>query len=127
MKTVEVSKVELVKKLQANLQTHKADFDIAWDKFREQAAHNFEQRLHQIKEAPKGAQLDLWVNLVVPEDHSDDYVRALEMLEWEVNDTVELQEHEFKQYVQDDWGWKNAFLSTNQLYTGSASPSSIGV
>jgi len=123
MQTVEVTKTQLKKTLEENLETHQKDFEIAWTAFREKAIENFEERLRAIKSARKGEQINLHVGLTVPEDHSEDYVRALEMLKWEVGDTVKLEEHEFQQLVQDDWGWSRSFKFSNMSYTGSESPS----
>lgn len=123
MEKVEVSKAELKARLKENLETHQKDFEIAWEAFREKAVHNFEERLKQVKNLKKGEQINLFVNLTVPEDHTNDYEQALDMLDWEVDETVMLTQYEFTQLVRDDWGWKGAFAQTNAFYTGSMSPS----
>ena len=70
-------------------------------------------RLH---DACKGRRIDVSISLPQPEDYTDDYDRVLEMLNYEVNGVVEFDQHEFAQYVQDDWGWKNRFLDTSMMY-----------
>lgn len=123
METVNVKKDRLLGALHANRETHQKDFEIAWDAFREKAIANFDQRLKALKQAKRGEKLELYVNLVVPEDHTEDYDRAIEMLDWETGDEVELQQSEFQQLVQDNWGWKQNFTASNIMYTGAASPS----
>lgn len=123
MKTVTVKKTELLKTLKKNKKSHKEDYDLSWKEFKKRATENFEARLKQVKNLRKGQHIELWVNLELPEDHTSDYDRAIEMLEWEVGDEVTLQEHEFAQFVQDQWGWSGKFAATNQMYTGSVSPS----
>lgn len=57
--------------------------------------------------------------LPVPEGHVEDYDRVLEMLSWSQDDTIELDENEFRHYVQDDWEWKAVFAQTSATYSGS--------
>jgi hypothetical protein len=123
MKTVTVQKQELLTKLEDNLSHHRADFEIAWDAFQKRAIDNFHAKLALLEDAQRGQQIELWVNLDVPEDHSADYLRAIDMLKWEVGDQVVLTEQEFRQFVQDDWSWKGKFASDNVFYAGSSSPS----
>jgi hypothetical protein len=123
VESVVVKKDRLLATLQENRKTHQEDFDIAWDAFKEKAIHNFQERLAVLKDLKKGQQVNLHVNLSIPINHVDDYDRAIAMLDWEVGDEVELQQHEFAQLIQDEWAWKAQFTASNVLYTGSASPS----
>lgn len=125
MQDVRVKKEQLLKTLKENRETHQADFDIAWEAFRQKAEANFANKLKAIKAANKGERIELHVNLVIPEDHTEDYDQAIEMLGWEIGDEITLQRHEFQQLVQDNWGWKDQFTATNLAYTGMASPSAI--
>lgn len=116
----------LLSKLEANRKTHNADFDIAFTRFSERVQSNLEARLKSLRSGSVVTQEMLYINLTMPVNYDADYKRAIEMLDWEVGGEVELTEQEFKQYVQDDWGWKEAVAMSNKLYTGSASPSSSG-
>lgn len=127
MRTVTVKKARLLETLKANREIHAADFEITWDAFRERAKQRVDELLGQVHRARRGEHFDLSLGLVPPQDHSEDYDRAIEMVDWEVGDEVVLQEHEFQQYVQDEWGWKAQTALSNQTYTGSESPSSLGL
>jgi hypothetical protein len=59
------------------------------------------------------------VNLPYPVDHTEDYDRVVEQLEWSLDDTLELNEQEFNTYVRDQWGWKQAFQETHTMYSSS--------
>jgi hypothetical protein len=124
MRKITVSKQQLVETLTKNRETHQADFDLAYEGFREKAEANVEALLGRIKNAEHGQPVQLWINLEPPVNHITDYDRALQMCEWELGDEMELTEQEFQQLVQDNWSWKDAFSTSNKLYTGSASPSS---
>jgi hypothetical protein len=125
MKNVKVTKQRLLEVLMENRLTHQRDFDIAWEAFRTKATENVQRILDTLKGAPHGKPVELWVNLTPPENHVEDYDRAVEMCQWEVGDEVVLSEAEFRQFVQDEWSWKGQFTTANKLYTGSESPSRI--
>jgi hypothetical protein len=124
VRTVVVKKDLLLTKLEENRKTHNADFEIAFTRFAEQVQRNLEARLKSLRGGDAVTEEMLYINLTMPINYDADYKRAIEMLAWEVGDEVELTEQEFKQYVQDSWGWKAAVEVSNKLYTGSASPSS---
>lgn len=126
MKTVRVSKERLKEVLIGNREIHQADFDLAWDAYHEKVVANVEALLGNARRARRGEPLRLFVDLEAPQNHVDDYDRAIEMLEWTDDEFVELTEQEFQQYVQDDWTWKRAFSVSNKFYTGSESPTSNG-
>jgi hypothetical protein len=58
----------------------------------------------------------MYISLPMPEDHTDDYERAIKMLDLDVREDIELTEQEFAQYVLDDWGWKDQWTTTNSAY-----------
>lgn len=127
MKTVKVKKDQLRETLLENKETHVKDFELAWEKYHERVIHNVEQLLQHAKDVKKGEPVNVHIGLQAPVNHEEDYERALEMLEWEVGDHVELTQAEFQQLVQDDWSWKQHFSSLNMAYTGSASPSKLAL
>ena len=51
-----------------------------------------------------------------PSNYSDNYSRAIRMLELSVEDTIEVEEHIFSQLVLDEWGWKQNFVAQSALY-----------
>jgi hypothetical protein len=53
-----------------------------------------------------------------PEEHTEDFDRAIEMLQWEVGDEVTLSEHDFATLVQNQWGWARSFASNTTSYVG---------
>lgn len=124
MKPVKVDKDKLIETLLGNKETHRQDFEIAWEAFRSRAMDNMEAKLHALKNADRGTRVDIWVNLDPPQDHTDDYERVIEMLKWELEDHILLEERDFRAYVQDEWNWTAGFQASAVQYTGSSSPSS---
>lgn len=120
MKSVKVNKQELRSKLTDNLDKHVREYEEASKGYAE-AVVEAARAVETI--ASKGADhsrikakaMELW-QLPEPESHEEDYLRAIEMLEWEVEEEIELTQQEFQQYVQDNWGWKRDFLATTSNY-----------
>jgi hypothetical protein len=117
METVEVDKMKLVQTLEKNKADHVKEFEEAWDAYAEKLVANLTAMLDAAKSGDV-AEVQLHINLTKPENHEADYDRAIEMLEWEVHNTVELQEHEFANLVQDNWGWARIFAESYHSNTG---------
>ena len=47
--------------------------------------------------------------------------RRIQMLEMDIDPNVILSEQEFAQYVQDDWGWRKQWTTTNSVYLSKSS------
>jgi hypothetical protein len=72
-----------------------------------------ERRVRDLKHS---RQVNQYIGLPEPEDHTDDYDRVLTMIEMSINDTVELSENEFAMYVMDQWDWKQSFTESTYRY-----------
>lgn len=111
--TVVVQKDKLVETLTTNRDAHRAIFEEALEGYKTRSVELLEEHIERIK---KGKVERIVVSLPVPEDHTDDYDRALTSLEWSIFDEVELSMREFDQYVRDNWSWKNEFTATTAMY-----------
>ena len=115
MNEVTMKKEELRRILEENRGEHRQLFEEAHDAFREKLIQSLESRLDA---ARNGGAVELQLGLIEPVDHSDEYERALGMLSYEIADEVTLQQHEFAQLVEDDWGWKQNFSASYVANTG---------
>lgn len=113
MENITVSKDRLLQTLTANRETHRAQFLQAQEGFRAAVVAQLDERL---ADARKGKRVSLTIALPEPQDHTPDYDRAIQMVEWNLSDEVELAEHDFQTYVLDDWNWKRQFAATNSTY-----------
>lgn len=119
IKTVEVSRQELLAKLRENLGTHKELFA--------ESVKGYEDaklaRLRDIQTAANAAvtrntegtrklvheAYSAYTLLQRPQDHSESYELAIEIMTWEKKDKVELSINDFQSYVRDKWNWKGQF------------------
>lgn len=113
MREVTVAKNELVKRVLANRDEHLAVYEKAIKGYRSAAVNFFGE---QIDRAQQGKQFSTHFAEVMPEDHSDDYDAALDMLDMSEDASITLTAQEFRQYVRDDWGWKRMWTETTSNY-----------
>jgi hypothetical protein len=115
---ITVNKLDLILKIQAERDKHKALYDEAVIVYKQEftmAARKFADEA--VARAGRGQGFVQFGWLPVPEEHTEDFDRAIEMLQWEVNDEVVLSEHDFATLVQNQWGWARAFASNTASYT----------
>lgn len=117
MKDIKVTKAALIEKIQSNRDAHRAIFLEAVDGYRVMAEKILEQHLAEIR---SGKMKVVFVTLPAPDDHTRDYDRVLAMLDMSVEEEITLSQADFAQYVQDDWSWKRAFLTSNSTYSATA-------
>lgn len=114
MFTTRVRKDELLTILKENRTNHKATFDKAVKYYGEELLRLLEQKLEEVKAGRKIAHA---LNLPVPEEHTGDYDRVIRMLEMSLDEELEMDEHQFDQYVNDIWDWQRSWASNTTAYT----------
>lgn len=117
MDAIKVKKSELLETVQKNRDNHRKIFLEAQEGYRVAAIAELDKML---TEAKQGKQIRRSLALTEPVDQTRDYDRVIRMLEMSQDEIIELQEHDFMQYVLDDWGWKRQFLLSNSVYSATA-------
>jgi len=114
MQTVTIEKERLRAVLLANKTTHQLEYAEAMEGYREA----FDKRLMAMrKELKKGGLPNPFISdLPKPSEHTNEYEQVLKMLDFSVDDTIELSHDDFANYVLDDWNWKQTFSTTNLSY-----------
>lgn len=52
-----------------------------------------------------------------PQSYAKDYKTAMAMLKWTVDKEIELDSTQFRNFVLDEWTWKESFSTSNSLYS----------
>jgi hypothetical protein len=115
MRSITVEKARLVDMLQQNLAVHMGKYDVAMERYQAKVREWFEENLARIMSGDF-IHVQRVCPYPVPEKHDEDYVRALDMLAWDLGDTYELTESDFQMYVNDDWGWARTFAANTASY-----------
>lgn len=114
MNTITVDKAKLIETLKTNRDEHRAIFDKAMEVYADKMIEELERRVREIKAKSK---IRRGFSLPEPEDHTADFDTAIQMLEWDTGDEVELSFGEFQQYVQNEWRWQQSFAANTASYS----------
>jgi hypothetical protein len=115
------------KEILSAINTYKKKIDFEFDLLNEKIINK------EVPPATVGAQICSWntnLGISYPENHTDDYERAIRMTNMSIYDTVELSEDEFDSYVLNNWEWKKRFLISNSAYLSNIKgrgPANLGV
>ena len=111
-RTVKVSKVTLLARIKQNLTDHVAAFEAASKTW----AADVGLAASRLNAAPlnEGAMAKLQhVYHSKPRSFQESYENAIEQLNFEVRDELELSLQEFNQLACDKWDWANQFMSNS--------------
>ena len=113
MKPFRIKKSELLMQVEKNRAEHRAIYEKAIDGYGKAAADFFEEQLGRAKQ---NKPFVTYFNEPVPMDHTDDYDVVIDGWKMTEDDEIELSVQEFRQYVRDEWGWKQEFTATSANY-----------
>jgi hypothetical protein len=109
LSTVRVSKDFLLEKLETNRKEHKAIYEKAMQGWHLQIIDTLKKELKKVK-IDKEYQPKCFV--VKPGNHVKEYDRTIDLLKASLDEEFVLTSSEFSQYVRDEWGWKDVFMTT---------------
>ena len=113
MDTVKISKDKLLKKLKKNRDNHRKTFEKALEGWKQRVLKELDKAL---KDAKSGRRFVTSFELPQPADHTADYDAVIEQIDWNEEEFIFLDFYQFNQFVRDDWGWKNDFMSVAERY-----------
>lgn len=113
MDEVFISKDKLLKKIKKNREHHRETFEKALMGWHSRVIEELEK---EISDAKKGREFRTYFNFPQPTDHTPEYDAVIDQIEWSETDKIALDFHQFNQFVRDDWGWKQDFLSNTAMY-----------
>lgn len=116
MMTFNVNVARLIATLEGNRTKHAADYQAAIVKYREKALEWFEANLEIVR---KGGQIEHNLRIPIPEEHTEDFDRAIEALTWHTEEEIELVEQQFDELVRNQWGWHRTFIQNTTSYLAS--------
>lgn len=144
---VTVNKDDLLTAVMANKKTHDQIHADAMTGYYEKVAKELEKRLDMLDkvrldfetslnninpETEKPVEFNFThrnklfdLSVPFPTNHTQAYERAIKMIEMSADDKFVLTQDEFRQYVMNDWDWKQAFISSNSMYLTKASSADL--
>lgn len=117
MQTLEFTREAVLERLKANRAQHRQIFEEALVGYRAAAIAELDKA---ITDAKNGRKIRTHIALVEPVDRTGDYDVVIDMLEMTTEETIELSPSEFRQYMRDEWAWREQFITSNASYSNLA-------
>lgn len=119
MNITRVKVSELLKKLEENREKHEAEFVEAKAAWRKKVIKRYVKMLKAMEEKEDFslAQSPLH-DLPKPQHYLGEYDVAIERMNWEQEDVVELDDQQFQAWVLDQWNWSRGFQAATSMYNG---------
>lgn len=113
MKGAYIEKKKLLEIIKKNRDSHADVVKRAIVGYRKHAAEKFQELLKKVN---NGEDFDNFISFTEPQDHTADYDRVIKMLEMSTAESIELEDWEFRNYVQDEWEWSKQAFMANSTY-----------
>lgn len=110
---ITVGTVTLLDTLKANRDKHILDYAKALEGWKLDTL----ARLQQLTSMIENGHTNL--NLTIdgpPKSMQKDYELAIDMVSWNQDHVMQLDQQQFNAFVRDDWDWKSIWTSTNSKY-----------
>ena len=115
MQNIKVDKTKLIDILKNNLKTHTDEYNEALDGYHAEVTKCLTEALNK---AIDGVEYVTHIRLDKPLTNTESYETVIGMLELDTSEIIELNEHEYRQYVQDNWDWSRNAKLVNSTYLG---------
>lgn len=104
----------LLKIVKNNRVCHKIEYEEAFEHYRILQLAKIKESVEKFKDEPCAKNLP--ERLQMPVEHLDDYDEVISALEHMENNSVELSENQYRQYVLDKWTFSESFKNINSTY-----------
>lgn len=116
MRNVKIEKSRLLETIKDNLEKHIELYNESVEDYKALVLKIYTNNLKIAKTGNLDKFSEMKNRPVAPESHEAEYKRAIKMLEFEVDEIVEIDETTFNQLVLDEWSWKENFVSSSAFY-----------
>ncbi len=116
MRSVKLSKAELLNIVRSNKEKHIAEYAESVEDYKVAVLNIAKDHLKLAKTGDTNEFKKFAHFPVAPQSYEDSYTRAIRMLELSVDDVIELEDDVFGQLVLDEWHWKQSFSVANSTY-----------
>lgn len=113
--TVIIPKEKLLNTLWTNRAEHRKIVDAALVKYQEAVNKELKK---MAKRARKGKRVPHnFLNfLPVPQDYTTAFDQAIQQVEWDVREEIELTREDFNRFIRNEWEWANMFAASSARY-----------
>lgn len=116
MKTVKVNRHDLLEALHQNRKKHKKEFKEIYAVYLEEVEKACKELYSESKLRKKSPRTSINIG-AEPQSHITEYDVAIDMVEFSVDEEIELTEEEFRRYFRDEWSWSRTFAMAKTAYS----------
>jgi len=121
-RSVNVSRTVLLEKLRENLELHRKEYAEAVSDFQARLLADLKLAAKKVAKIHDVADLkNFSFDLPYPQNHEDEFVQIIEMLEMSVDENIQLDAQSFRAYVKNEWAWRQHFAATSAMYKTAGS------
>lgn len=110
---VKVDRAKLLETLKNNRGAHVDEYEEAVQQYRVEAEKALRKRAIEIRDEKT---LRTSIDLPEPVSFSEEYDRAIAMVEWSEEEQITLDEQDFRSFVLDEWTWRGRFAAMTSTY-----------
>jgi hypothetical protein len=119
-KTINVNRETLIKALEANLADHRKEYREAVENYRIAVMADLEAALNDMERAKTDNEIrSIQVKFHFPMNYESQYVEAIDMLKFSVDENIQIDQQTFQSYVKNEWAWTNGFKALNSTYSAA--------
>jgi hypothetical protein len=121
VKSLTYDKNKVLERLRENRDGHAAKVIEAQSVYQAQVTEELSKRLEQAR-AGKPVDPSFLAKFPIPQDYTKEYDRVIDRLETTDDKTVTLEDHEFNQWMRDEWDWQGRFTASSSRYLTPGTP-----
>lgn len=116
--TINAKTEVILEKLKENRKKHIEIYDEAMKNFKSRAIELLKKKIEEINSSQKIEAVS--VQLKLPQSYVKEYDMAIRALEYNVDDTIQLDQDQIEKYINDNWQWMDSFLVGSMNYSAQA-------
>lgn len=116
---VKMEKEKLLSILKTNREQHETDFKKAIVIWQGKMAESLRETAKLVEEGKKVDLHHAIHSYPMPMNMTATYDRLIKMLEHTTEETIELDENQYSQFVEDEWHWSAQTRAINSTYLGN--------
>lgn len=124
-RSVNVNRLELIEALKKNLETHRAEYEVALADFKTRLLEDLKTAQKHVNKTEAADLKNFSIHFSFPQNHEKDFVEVIEMLEMSVDENINLDADSFRAYIKNEWAWTHSFKSVTESYKIAASTLSM--
>jgi len=112
------NKKAVLDKLRENRAQHIANYEEALEVYKDEILDTLKQETKRVRATDAQNLEGVYISLSAPETHQKAYDTAITMLEYHVENTMELTSAQVRSFLQDEWDWSSQFEARTMSYVG---------